>query len=135
MFHNTVFAEVLTVPAGGESVTISADASYDSISVAGELVVDGAALTSSGALELTGGTVRLSNGATLSAAGVTASSAASAIEFNGGRLVLSDQIMANGVNLALRGNEGDVLIDFNSAKWKYAFAAPLDGTGATTQSS
>lgn len=134
MFHNTVFAEVLTVPAGGESVTISADASYDSISVAGELVVDGAVLTSSGALELTGGTVRLSNGATLSAAGVTASSAASAIEFNGGRLVLSDQIMANGVNLALRGNEGDVLIDFNSAKWKYAFAAPLDGTGATTVS-
>lgn len=133
-FHVSVSAATLMVPTGGAPVTITSDAQYESISVAGTLVVDGAKLTSSGALELTGGTVRLGHGATLSSAGVTVSSAASTIEFNGGRLVTSGQIMANGANLALQGNEGDVLIDFNSATWIYAFAAPVDGQGATTVS-
>ena len=127
MLHGAAFAAALTVPAGGAPVTVSADANYDSISVAGELVVDGANLTSSGALELTGGTVRLGNGATLTAAGVTASSSTSVIEFNGGRLATSGKITANGANLELSANEGDVLVDFRNDTWMYAF----DGSGAT----
>ena len=121
-----VFAASLDV-AGGETVTVSADATYDSIAVSGTLVVSGAKLTSSGALALTGGTVRLQSAATLTAAGVNASSAASTIEFNGGRLVTSGRIDANGVALSLVGNAGDVLVDFNCADWIYAFGASSDG--------
>lgn len=119
-------AASLTV-AVGDTVQIAADASYDSITVAGTLVVTGAKLTSSGALALTGGTVRLGDGATLTAAGVMASSAASTIEFNGGRLVTSGQVNAGSVALSFAGNGGDVLVDFNFPSWAYAFTASSGG--------
>lgn len=120
------FAASLNV-ASGTTETVAADANYDSVSVSGTLVVNGAKLTSSGALALTGGTVRLSDGATLTAAGVAASSVASRIEFNGGRLVTSGQISADGVALSLVGSGGDVLVDFNFSGWMYAFVASSGG--------
>ena len=120
-------AATFMVPAGGDPVVVSSDASYDCITVEGTLVVSGSKLTSAGQLILTGGTVILEDGATLTAAGVTASSADSKIEFNGGRLVTSGQIKADGVALSLSGNGDDVLLDFNLPAWAYAFSASSNG--------
>lgn len=122
-----VFAASLDV-AGGETVTVSADASYDSVSVSGTLVVSNANLTSSGALALPGGTVRLQSGATLTAAGVNASSAASTIEFTGGRLVTSGQITADGMALSIQAGAGDAFIDFKFPSWAYVFYTPNGGS-------
>lgn len=127
MLQCAAVAATFTVPAGGDSVVVSSDASYDSITVAGTLVVSGAKLACTSPLAVTGGTVILEDGATLTAAGVTASSADSKIEFNGGRLVTSGQIKADGVVLSLSGNGGDVLLDFNLPAWAYAFSASSNG--------
>lgn len=120
-------AATFMVPAGGDPVVVSSDASYDTITVAGTLVVSGAKLACTSPLAVTGGSVILEDGATLTAAGVTASSADSKIEFNGGRLVTSGQIKADGVVLSLSGNGGDVLLDFNLPAWAYAFSASSNG--------
>ena len=122
-----LFAESLNV-AGGETLTVSSDATYDSVTVSGTLVVSNANLTSSGALALTGGTVRLQSGATLTAAGVNASSAESTIEFSGGRLVTSGQIKADGMKLSILSGAGDAFIDFEFSGWAYIFYTPNGGS-------
>ncbi|MBO4527533.1 MAG: hypothetical protein J5743_07900 [Victivallales bacterium] len=120
------FAAALTV-ASGETISVNADETYDSITVEGTLVVTGAKLTSVGPLALMGGTVRLGENATLTVSGVAASSAASTIEFNGGRLVTSGSINAGSVELSLVGNTGDVVVDLNFTSWAYAFTATSGG--------
>lgn len=51
----------------GETLEVSADAAYDTITVNGELTVSGATLTSAGQLTLDGGTLNLAEGANVSA--------------------------------------------------------------------
>lgn len=116
-----VRAESLTVESG-QTVSITAAATYDSVTVRGTLEISGATLTTAARASLDGGTIRLGDGGVLSAAGIDVGASDSILSFEGGRCLLTGQIKTGGAgNLSIVGEGGDVLLDYNCSSWGYCF--------------
>lgn len=120
-------AETLTV-AQGETVTLTADAAYETITVSGTLAVEGAVVSTPARLSLVGGTVRLGTSARLEASGIDATGDSASVAFAGGRLVTGGSIASDGCSLSLAGDaDGDVLVDWNCASWTMGFVTSNGG--------
>lgn len=101
-----VRAESLTVESG-QTVSITAAATYDSVTVRGTLEISGATLTTAARASLDGGTIRLGDGGVLSAAGIDVGASDSILSFEGGRCLLTGQIKTGGAgNLSIVGAGG-----------------------------
>ena len=114
-------AESLTVESG-QTVSVAAAATYDSVTVRGALEISDATLTTAARVSLDGGTIRLGDGGVLSAAGIDVGASDSILSFEGGRCLLTGQIKTGGAGkLSIVGAGGDVLLDYNCSSWGYCF--------------
>lgn len=124
------FAESLTV---GSDETVTAECkAYDAMTIQGTLVIPsgGAATCTATRVSIDGGTIQLGAGSVLRVKGIDVGDSNSTIEFNGGKIVLVEELKTNGAgNLNLNGLGGDVVIDHVPTQWKRIFENATGVTG------
>ena len=123
-------AESLMV-GSGETVMPECKA-YDAITVLGTLVVPsgGAVTCTATRVSIDGGTIQLNAGSVLRVKGIDVGASDSMIEFNGGKIVLVEELKTNGAgNLDLNGSGGDVVIDHVPTEWMRVFENATGVTG------